>query len=74
MGKTIRESSAGAWMEKTVPNWECLFVHRKLGLILSVYMDDIDGWKEAEYGSHVVEIDEKTLTSRIQHHFLIAFT
>ena len=24
-----------------VPNWECLFVHRKQGLFLSVYVDDI---------------------------------
>ena len=24
-----------------IPNWECLFVHRKKGLFLSVYVDDI---------------------------------
>ena len=24
-----------------VPNWECLFVHRQTGLLLSVYVDDI---------------------------------
>ena len=24
-----------------VPNWKCLFVHRKKGLFLSVYVDDI---------------------------------
>ena len=24
-----------------VPNWECLFVHRRKGLFLSVYVDDI---------------------------------
>ena len=24
-----------------IPTWECLYVHRKLGLFLSVYMDDI---------------------------------
>ena len=24
-----------------VPNWECLFVHRQKGLLLSVYVDDI---------------------------------
>ena len=24
-----------------IPNWECLFVHRKQGLLLSVYVDDI---------------------------------
>ena len=33
MGKAIRESS--------VPNWECLFVNREKGLLLSVYVDDI---------------------------------
>ena len=27
------------WEE--VPNWECLFVHRKQKLFLSVYVDDI---------------------------------
>ena len=27
------------WVE--VPNWECMFVHRKQGLFLSVYVDDI---------------------------------
>ena len=25
-----------------VPTWECLFVHRKQGLFLSVYVDDIN--------------------------------
>ena len=24
-----------------IPNWECLFVHREIGLFLSVYVDDI---------------------------------
>ena len=24
-----------------IPNWECMFVHRKQGLFLSVYVDDI---------------------------------
>ena len=43
-----------------VPHWECLFVHRKQQLFLSVYVDDIKNeWKEAEYGSHVEEIDEE---------------
>ena len=23
------------------PNWDCMFVHRKQGLFLSVYVDDI---------------------------------
>ena len=39
-----------------VPNWECMFVLRKQGLSLSIYVDDINCWKRAEYGSHVEEI------------------
>ena len=59
VGKTVRGSSNGAWMEK-VPNWECLFVHRKQGFFLPVYVDDIiNGWEEAEYGSHVEEMDDE---------------
>ena len=27
------------WMK--IPNWECMFVHRKQGLFFSVYVDDI---------------------------------
>ena len=47
---------------KKVQNWECLFVRRKQGLFLSVYVDDTkNGWKEAECGSHVEEIDEKNV-------------
>ena len=43
-----------------VPRWECLFVHRKQGLFLSVFVDAIkNGWKRAGYGLHVEEIDEK---------------
>ena len=58
MGRTIWKSSVGTRMGK-VPNWESLFAHRKQGLFLSVYVDDIKkGWKESEYGSHVEEMDE----------------
>ena len=43
-----------------IPNWECLFVQRQQGLFSSENLDDIKNvWKEAEYGSHVEEIDEK---------------
>ena len=40
---------------------EEVLLHRKQGLFfLSVYVDHIKkGWREAEYGSHVEEIDEK---------------
>ena len=43
MEKAIRGSSIGTWMVKSwkVPNWECLFVHWKQGLFLSVCVDDI---------------------------------
>ena len=44
---------------ETVPTWESLFVHRKQGLSQSVYVDDKCGWREAEHGPHVEEIDEK---------------
>ena len=38
VGKTIRRSFIRTWMEK-IPNWECMFVHRKQGLSLSVHVD-----------------------------------
>ena len=59
-----------------VPNWECLFVHRKQGLFLSVDVDDIkNGWKEAQYGSHMEAIGEQCVgldepTSFLDHVFL----
>ena len=41
-----------------VPNWECLFVHRKQKLFLSVYVDDIK-MAGAEFSSYVEELDER---------------
>ena len=42
-----------------MPIWECLFVHRKQGLFLSVCVDDIEmAGRKAEFESHVEEIDE----------------
>ena len=38
--RQFEEVLLGLGLEK-VPNWECLFVHRKQGLFLSVYVDDI---------------------------------
>ena len=40
MGKAIGEILLKHGWEK-IPNWECLFVHREKGLLLSVYVDDI---------------------------------
>ena len=47
------------------PGWEkyrigeCLFVHRKQGFVLSVYVDDIKiAGRKHKYGSHVDQIDE----------------
>ena len=57
--RQFEEASVELGWER-VPNCECLFVHRKQGLFLSVHVDDINNrWKKAEYGSHVEEIDEK---------------
>ena len=45
-------------MEKSA-ELNVFFVHRKQGLFLSAHVDENqNGWKEAEYGSHVEEIDE----------------
>ena len=41
----FRRSSFGTWMRK-IPNWECLFVHRKQGLFLSVTWMTLNGWKK----------------------------
>ena len=44
---------------ENVPTWECLFVHRKQGLFLSVCADDREnGWKEAKPQPYEEEIDE----------------
>ena len=50
-----------------IPNWECLFVHRKQGLFLTPYVDDIKMtgkkqtmalmWKKLKD----VDLDERTL-------------
>ena len=54
-----------------VPNWECMFVHRKQGLFLSEMCGlHQHGWKEAENGSHVEEIEEKMRMLTNPHHFL----
>ena len=45
---------------ENVPNWECMFVHQKQGLFLSIYVDDLKNRrKETEFGSNVEEIEEK---------------
>ena len=57
VGETIRRSFIRSWMGK-IPNWECMFINRKQGLFLSVSVGwHQSGWKEAEYGSYVEEID-----------------
>ena len=43
-----------------VPNWECLFVHRKQKLFLSVCVDDIKmAGKKQNFSSYVEEMDER---------------
>ena len=40
--------------------WTSFIVHRKQKMFLSVYADGMKtGWKEAECGSYVEELDEK---------------
>ena len=47
------------WWWKKVPNWECLFAHRKTRIILIWKCGwHQHGWKKTENGSHVEEIDE----------------
>ena len=41
-----------------VPNWECMFVHHKQGLFLSVYASKLVG-KKQNMAPHVEEMDEK---------------
>ena len=56
------------WEE--VPNWECTLVHRKQGLCLPVYVDDLkNGWNEAEHESHVEEFEKMRILTNA-HHFL----
>ena len=38
--RQFEQSSLELGWEK-IPNWECMFAHRKQGLFLSVYVDDI---------------------------------
>ena len=41
MGKAIWDDVLLKHGWEKIPNWECLFVHREKGLLLSVYVDDI---------------------------------
>ena len=48
-----------------VPNWECLFVHRKQGRFLSVYVDALEmAAKKAEHRSNVESTDETSRFGR----------
>ena len=72
VGKTLWVSSVGTWK---VPNWDCLYVHRKEGLFLSVYVDDIQmaGRQEnvAPMGKKLMElVDLDEPTSFLDHVYL----
>ena len=55
MGKKLRQNLDGESIRL-----ECMFVHRKQGLFLVSFCGwHQNGWKEAECGSHVEEIEEK---------------
>ena len=52
------------WEE--VPTLECLFVHKKLVLFLSAFVDDVkNGWKETKHGL-CGKLDKKKSTLKIQ--------
>ena len=62
---------------KKVPNWECLFVHRKQGLFLSVHVDDIEmaGKKHNMVRKKLmkdVDLDEPTSSRRLGMHSMNA--
>ena len=59
---------------KKVSNWECLFVHREKGLILSVYVDDI---KLVERNKTLIRCGKYSIMKLIlenQHLSLIMYT
>ena len=41
MGKTVSKKALMELGLEKVPNWECLFVHRKQKFFLTVFVDDI---------------------------------
>ena len=60
---------------KKVPNWECLFVHRRQKLFLSVYVDDIKmaGKKQnlaPMWKKLVKDVDIEEPTSFLDHVYL----
>ena len=75
LGKTIRRSFSEPGWEK-VPNWECMFVHRKNEDYCCQWMwvtEKMAG-KRQKYGSHVEDIDGKRLILENRHHFLTMYT
>ena len=56
VGKTFLRKCYWDLAGKKVPNWECF-----------LFTENVDDWTEAEYGSHVEEIDEEMLTWTNQH-------
>ena len=74
MGKTIPRRFMRTWIGK-IPNWECMFVHRKQGLLLSVYVDDINmAGQKQDMAPMWKKYMKKTLMLRKQHHVLIMKT
>ena len=76
VAKTIRGSAMGTWFfffkKKTI--WECLlFVVKTRVISVSICGRHQNGWKEAECGTDVEEINEKTLILTNQHHFLTMY-
>ena len=56
------------------PNWECLFVHRKKGLFLSVYVDDIKLAGKRQDIDPMWKVLNKEVIKENQHLSLIMYT
>ena len=70
VGKTIRASFIRTWMGEKFRTGECMFVHRKQGLFLSVFVDDIKMAGKKQYLAPMrkklmknVDIDETCVIS-----------
>ena len=56
-----------------IPNWQCLFVHHRKGLFLSVYVDDIKSAGKNKMLILCGNYSIKKLIWENQHHFLTTY-
>ena len=60
MGKSVSEKKKKAFLDdgrEEAPAWDCLFVHRQQGQVLSMYVDDIKiCWGKGNSGTHAEQM------------------